>query len=81
MIHFSIESIFIKLLIDKLFMLINWFKRELKLIGMRLLSEYYLSLSNKELRKKRKKYNTGFVPPFYYDLQKTFPEIMKGIFL
>jgi lipopolysaccharide/colanic/teichoic acid biosynthesis glycosyltransferase len=74
----SYGKIFRELWIDELPMLINWFRGELKLVGVRPLSEHYLSLYTEELRERRKKYKPGLVPPFYYDLPKTLPEIMES---
>lgn len=64
--------------IDELPMLYNWIKGDLKLVGLRPLSEHYLSLYTKELRKKRLIYKPGLIPPFYYDLPKTLDEIMRS---
>ena len=67
-----------KLWLDELPMYINFFKRELKLVGVRPLSRHYLSLYRDDLIERRKKYKPGLVPPFYVDLPKTLEEIMKS---
>ena len=67
-----------KLWIDELPMLINWIKGDLKLLGVRPLSNHYFNLYRKSLREKRIKYKPGLVPPFYADLPKTFEEIMDS---
>ena len=61
--------------IDELPMIINWFKRELKLVGVRPLSEDYFSRYPEDLKKNRIKTKPGLVPPYYVDLPVTFQEI------
>ena len=67
--------VFRKLWIDELPMLINWVKRDLKFVGVRPISEHYLSLYSKEHRERRMNFKPGLVPPFYADLPKTIEEI------
>jgi len=64
--------------IDELPMLINLLKGELKLIGVRPLSEHYFSLYTKELQKLRITVKPGLIPPFYVDMPETFEEIMAS---
>lgn len=71
-------KIFRKLWIDELPMLINWFRGELKLVGVRPLSYHYLSLYTEELRIRRAKHKPGLVPPFYVDMPKTIEEIIAS---
>ena len=52
-------KIFRKLWIDELPMLINWFKRELKIVGVRPISNHYLSLYSKEHQERRKNFKPG----------------------
>ena len=66
---------FRKLWIDELPMLINWVKRDLKFVGVRPISEHYLSLYSAEHQERRKNFKPGLVPPFYADLPKTIEEI------
>lgn len=70
--------IFRKLWIDELPMIINMLRGELKLVGVRPLSQHYLSLYPEEFRERRKNYKPGLVPPFYVDLPKTFDEIIES---
>ncbi|MFC2136262.1 sugar transferase, partial [Bacteroidota bacterium] len=70
--------IFRKLWLDEFPMLINWFKRELKLVGIRPLSKHYYNLYKPALRERRLKYKPGLVPPFYADLPKILEEIMAS---
>jgi len=64
--------------LDELPMLFNWIKRDLKLVGVRPISQHYLSLYRKDLIEKRLKVKPGLVPPFYADLPKTLDEIMDS---
>ena len=64
--------------IDELPMFINFVKGDLKLFGVRPLSQQYLSLYRDGLRQKRLNYKQGLVPPFYVDLPKSFDEIMDS---
>jgi lipopolysaccharide/colanic/teichoic acid biosynthesis glycosyltransferase len=68
-------KLFRKLFIDELPMLINWVKRDLKLVGVRPISNQYLSLYSKEHQERRKNFKPGLVPPFYVDLPQTIKEI------
>ena len=60
--------LFRKLFIDELPMLINWVKRDLKLVGVRPMSNQYMSLYSTEHQERRKNFKPGLVPPFYADL-------------
>jgi lipopolysaccharide/colanic/teichoic acid biosynthesis glycosyltransferase len=60
-----------KLWIDELPMLVNLFKGDLKLVGVRPLSYPKLELYPLDLRDLRRKYKPGLVPPFYAMLPKT----------
>jgi len=64
--------------IDEFPMIINWFKRELKLVGVRPLSEDYFSRYPKDLKALRIKTKPGLVPPYYVDLPVTFEEICES---
>ena len=59
-------------------MLVNWIKGDLKLVGVRPISEHYFNLYDQEVREKRIKYKPGLVPPFYADLPKTLKEIQES---
>lgn len=71
-------NIFRKLWIDELPMLYNWVKRELKVVGVRPLSEHYFDLYPEEYQNRRIKYKPGLVPPFYVDLPVTLDEIIAS---
>lgn len=69
-----------KLWIDELPMLVNFFRGELKLVGVRPLSSHYLSLYTDDLKEMRFKTKPGLVPPFYADMPKTLEDIMQSEF-
>lgn len=71
-------KIFRKFWLDELPMLLNWFKGDLKLFGVRPLSPHYFSLYNKKLQEKRSQYKPGLIPPYYVDKPETLEEIMAS---
>jgi lipopolysaccharide/colanic/teichoic acid biosynthesis glycosyltransferase len=74
----TLGRIFRKLWIDELPMLINLIRGDLKVVGVRPLSQHYFDLYTDELKEKRIKYKPGLIPPFYVDLPKTLTEIMDS---
>ena len=64
--------------IDELPMLINILKGNMKLVGVRPLSQHFFSLYSEDLQKLRTQFKPGLIPPFYADLPKTFDEIMES---
>lgn len=64
--------------LDELPMIINFLKRDLKLVGVRPLSRQYLSLYDTEFAQRRMKYKPGLIPPYYADMPKTINEIMAS---
>lgn len=67
-----------KLWLDELPMFINFFRGELKIVGVRPISFHYFNLYPEDFKKIRIKYKPGLVPPFYYDLPKTLEEIIDS---
>ncbi len=67
-----------KLWIDELPMLINYIKGELKLVGIRPLSEHKLFTYPDELRVRRLNYKPGLIPPYYVHLPKTKVEFFQA---
>ena len=59
-------------------MFINYFKGEMKLVGVRPISKHYLSLYPEAARERRKNYKPGLLPPFYADMPKTLEEIVAS---
>ena len=64
--------------LDEIPMFINFFKGDLKLVGVRPLSTQYLNLYSEELKQMRAKWKPGLIPPYYADLPKTLEEIMES---
>ena len=67
-----------KFWIDELPMIFNLLKGEMKLFGVRPLSEHYFSLYTKELQILRVKTKPGLIPPFYVDMPVTLEEIIAS---
>lgn len=64
--------------IDELPMIWNWFKGDMKLVGVRPLSEHYLSLYPDKVKLARFGVKPGLIPPFYADMPKTIEEVVKS---
>jgi len=64
--------------LDELPMLINLFKGDLKLFGVRPLSRQYFKLYTLELQRLRILTKPGLIPPFYVDYPKTLEEIISS---
>jgi lipopolysaccharide/colanic/teichoic acid biosynthesis glycosyltransferase len=67
-----------KLWIDELPMFINFFRGEMKLVGVRPLSQQFFNLYPEEFQRRRVNYKPGLVPPFYYDLPVSFEEVVES---
>lgn len=67
-----------KLWLDEQAMWINFLRGDMKLVGVRPLSEHYFNLYPEEFRQRRIKYKPGLVPPFYVDLPKILDEIVAS---
>ncbi|MFU8861415.1 MAG: sugar transferase, partial [Cyclonatronaceae bacterium] len=67
-----------KLWIDELPMFLNLLKGEMKLVGVRPLSQHYFHLYPEDVQRLRISTRPGLVPPFYADLPKTFEEIVES---
>ena len=67
-----------KVWLDELPMLVNLFKGNMKLVGIRPLSRHYFELYCKELRVRRIEYKPGLIPPFYADIPKDLDAIQES---
>lgn len=67
-----------KFWLDELPMFINFLRRDMKLVGVRPLSQHYFNLYTRELQQKRVQCKPGLIPPFYADMPKTLEEIMAS---
>ena len=63
--------------LDELPMFINFFKGQMKLVGVRPLSRHYFSLYTPEMQKLRIKVKPGLLPPFYYE--KETPHTIEDV--
>ena len=64
--------------LDEIPMLYNVLRGDLKLIGIRPISEHYFSLYPAFAQVIRTKHKPGLLPPFYADLPQTFDEIVQS---
>ena len=64
--------------IDELPMLLNLIKGNMKLVGVRPISQHYFSLYSKQLQEQRIRHKPGLLPPFYADMPKTLDEIQAS---
>ena len=64
--------------LDELPMLINWIKRDVKLVGVRPLSRTMFETYPEWLQEKRTKSKPGLIPPFYIDHPNTFEELFAS---
>ena len=63
---------------DELPNLWNLVRGEMKVVGVRPLSEHYYSLYREEVQQARVKYKPGLLPPFYADKPSTLDEIQAS---
>lgn len=64
--------------IDELPMLVNVFKGQMKLVGVRPLSQQYFNLYKPEIQELRIKSKPGMLPPYYADMPETLDEIQES---
>ncbi len=64
--------------LDELPMLFNWLKGDVKLVGVRPLSQAMFNKYPIALQDKRTKARPGLIPPFYIDHPKTFEELFAS---
>ena len=61
--------------LDELPMILNFLKRDIKLVGIRPLSKAMFEQYPKDLQDKRTRTKPGLIPPFYIDHPQTFEEL------
>ena len=74
----TVGKLFRKFWLDELPMFINFFRGDLKFVGVRPISQHYFNLYNEELKQKRIKHKPGLFPPYYADMPQTMEEIMES---
>ena len=67
-----------RLWIDELPNVWNLVRGEMKVVGVRPLSEHYYSLYREEVQRARVKYKPGLLPPYYADRPSTLEEIQES---
>jgi len=67
-----------KLWIDELPQIYNWIRGDVTFVGVRALSEHYLSLYPKDLQQLRTQFKPGLIPPYYADIPKNFEGILES---
>jgi lipopolysaccharide/colanic/teichoic acid biosynthesis glycosyltransferase len=71
-------KIFRKFWIDEFPMLINLIKGDIKIVGVRPLSEHKFSIYPEDLQELRTKFKPGLIPPFYADLPESLEELLNS---
>lgn len=69
---------FRKTWLDELPMIANWLKRDLKLVGVRPLSETFFKTYPEELQRERIKFKPGLIPPFYADMPQGIEQVWES---
>lgn len=64
--------------LDEFPMILNILKGDMKLVGVRPLSNHYYSLYTPEMQELRIKVKPGLLPPFYVDMPKTLDEVQES---
>jgi len=73
----TVGALLRKTWLDELPMLVNMLKGEMKLVGVRPLSQQFFSLYTSEIQELRIKTKPGLLPPLYYEKEQ--PETLEGI--
>lgn len=68
-------KIFRTLWIDELPMIFNWLKGDVKLVGVRPLSETFFNTYPENLQKERVKFKPGLIPPYYADMPGSMEQV------
>ncbi|MBS4014509.1 MAG: sugar transferase [Bacteroidetes bacterium] len=74
----AIGKVFRALWIDELPMLLNLFKGDIKIVGVRPLSKQYQTLYPSDYLKFRHKFRPGLIPPYYADMPKGIEAIVES---
>lgn len=67
-----------KMYLDELPMLLNWLKRDVKLVGVRPISESFFNTYPDDLQKERIKFKPGLIPPYYADMPGNIEEVWES---
>ena len=69
-------KVFRSYFIDEIPQLYNWLIGDIKLIGVRALSEHYFGLYPRDIQELRVQSKPGIIPPYYADMPNSFEEII-----
>jgi lipopolysaccharide/colanic/teichoic acid biosynthesis glycosyltransferase len=69
---------FRKTWMDELPMIVNWLKRDIKLVGVRPLSETFFKTYPQELQKERSLVRPGLIPPYYADMPSGIEQVWES---
>ena len=64
--------------LDEAPQILNWFRGEVRLVGVRAVSAEYLSLLPPDLQALRMRVRPGLIPPYYADLPQNFDQIVES---
>ncbi|MBN1479890.1 sugar transferase [candidate division KSB1 bacterium] len=64
--------------LDELPQFINYIRGDIRLFGVRALSQHYFKLYPQDVQELRTQFKPGLVPPFYADMPKNFDEIVDS---
>jgi lipopolysaccharide/colanic/teichoic acid biosynthesis glycosyltransferase len=67
-----------KIWLDELPQLFNWVRGDISLVGVRALSDHFLSLYPADIREMRMKFKPGILPPYYADMPKSLEEVIES---
>ena len=78
--HSTVGAFLRRTWLDELPMFINILKGEMKLVGVRPLSQHYFSLYTPEMQELRTRTLPGLLPPFYYEAEQphTLEEVQES---
>jgi lipopolysaccharide/colanic/teichoic acid biosynthesis glycosyltransferase len=74
----TLGKLFRRLWLDELPMLLNVLKGEMKIVGVRPLSEAKFKMYPKQMQEKRTRCRPGLIPPFYVDLPNSLDELIAS---
>jgi len=74
----TVGAFFRKFWLDELPMIVNLLKGDLKLVGVRPLSEGKFKMYPEEFQLFRIQFTPGLIPPFYADLPNSFDELIQS---
>ena len=64
--------------IDEIPMWFNWLKGDIKLVGVRPLSETFFNTYPEDLKEERTRCKPGLVPPYYADMPESMEEVWQS---